>query len=159
MTVRGRSRCATNRRIRQSSLTGGIEIKLPRIRRVEIRIVGIGDQRLLVRRECSAEHRLVNPANPELRRMPPGGVARIVAELIFLLLPEYGKRSDWRGKLVIAERLKSRDGVKRCAERKCQREAIVRIPRFGMVQPARIEVNEPSHAGLNVNWFPITRFR
>src|SRR5438445_3375317 len=71
--------------------------------------------------------------------MPPGSVARIVAELIFLLLAEYGKRCDRRGKLVIAERLKSRDGVKSCAERKCQREAIVRIPRFGVVQPACVE--------------------
>src|SRR6202008_313558 len=101
MAVCGRSGCAANRRIGRRCLTGWIEIKLPWIGHVKIRIVGVCDQRLLVRRQRSTQHWLVNQPDPEFWRMPARSLAHVVAELIFLLPAEHGERRDRRGELVI----------------------------------------------------------
>ena len=116
-----------------------IEGKLRRIRRVESRIVRERIQRLLIPRERSAQHRLVDEIHSELERMVARCMAKVVAELILLLVPKRWEQRDRRGELIVAVGLEARDRQRRRTERERKREAQRGIPRLDQVQQAGVE--------------------
>src|SRR5215831_5970588 len=81
----------------------------------------------------------MNEADPELRRMPPGGMTQIVAELILLLIAQHRKCRDGRGKLIVPEGLESRNRLEGRAEGKRQGKSQLLVPRCGVMQGAGSE--------------------
>ena len=60
-------------------------------------------QRFRVARQRAAQHRFVDEIDAESRGVAAGGVRDVVAELIFFLVAQHGKRGDGRDELIVAE--------------------------------------------------------
>ena len=113
------------------------------IQGVVARVIRQSGQRFSVGCERAAEHGFVNKVDPELQRVAPRRMAQVVAHLILVLIAQVGKERDGSGKLVVAERLKSRDGEGGHAKRKLQRETQIRVARLGKMQQTRAENEIP----------------
>src|SRR5215831_19960277 len=96
----------------------------------------------------------MNEADPELRRMPPGGMTQIVAELILLLIAQHRKRRDSRGKLIVPESLESRNRLEGRAEGKRQGKSQVLVPRCGVMQGACSEGKRTQPIGAECELIP-----
>src|SRR6516225_5347230 len=88
----------------------------------------------------------MDEVHAEAWRMPAGNVDRVVSELVFFLVAQYGEGGDGRYKLVVAESLEAGSGQGCGAEGKSQGETQVGIARLGVVQEAGIK-RERSHPG------------
>src|SRR5271169_5618261 len=77
--------------------------------------------------------------------VPSRHVSYVIAELIFLLIAQNRKSSDGSNELIVAESLESRDGAEGGADGKGQREAKIRIARFGVMEIAgtKCECSKP----------------
>ena len=53
----------------------------------------------------------MNEVDAEFKSVVAGGVAYVVAQLIFLLITQVGEKRDRRGELIIAECFESRNGL------------------------------------------------
>src|ERR1700682_149482 len=141
--VAGGSKSATNagnrigRRI--ALLRRRNEVKLRFVGGVNIGVIGIDDELFRRGRECPAQHRLMDEVHAELERMITRSPAQVVAHLVFLLIAERRKQSDWGGELVVAEGFEAGDGQGSRTEGKRQREAQIRVTRLSKVQQAGIE--------------------
>ena len=78
-------------------------------------------------------------SDPETRRVPAGRVTHVVPKLVFFLVAQHRESSDGRDELIVAERFEAGDGAGSRAERKRQREAEIRVARFGVMQTAGIK--------------------
>src|SRR6202023_143607 len=75
--------------------------------------------------------------------MTSGRVRDVVANLIFLLVAQDGKRGDRGDELIVAKSFAPRDGAGGGTKWKSQRKTQVRIARFGQVQSAGVENERP----------------
>ena len=80
--------------------------------------------------------------------MASGRVRDVVADLIFFLISQDGKRRDGRDELVVAKRLETGNGLRRRADRKGQCEPEVGVARRCEMQIAHAqgERSQPSGA-------------
>ena len=62
---------------------------------------------LSVVRQSSAEHRLMNEIDPELRRVRAVAMGHVISELIFLLVAIHRERGDRRDELIVAKSFKA----------------------------------------------------
>src|SRR5579872_4441948 len=78
-----------------------------RLRQVKRRIARELKEGLVIAGKCAAEHRFVNEVDSDLGRVPAGGVADVVTELIFFLVAQVRKEGDRRSELVVTKSFKA----------------------------------------------------
>src|SRR6202790_2032501 len=115
------------------------KVETARILRVHVRVTYILNEGLVRRRKCPSQHRFVNKVDSELERMITRSPAQVVAHLVFVLIAQRRKQSDWGSELVVAEGFEAGDGQGSRTEGKRQRETQIRITRLSKVQEAGIE--------------------
>src|SRR5713101_2932554 len=117
------------------------EVELARVAGIciVVRVVDVLKEGLVRGRERPAQHRLMDEVHAEFERMITGSPAQVVAHLVFVLIAQRRKQSDWGGELVVAESFEAGDGQGSRTEGKRQREAEIRVTRLSEVQEAGIE--------------------
>src|SRR5258708_7739812 len=106
---------------------------------IVVRVVDVLNEGLVRGRECPAQHRFMNEVHAELERMITRSTAQVVTHLVFVLIAQGRKQSDWSSELVVAESFEAGDGQRSRTEGKRQREAQIRVTRLSEVQEAGIE--------------------
>src|SRR6266481_2020726 len=133
---------STSRAVRRiAGLALWTEVKLAGVAGIciVIRVVDVLNEGLVRGCERPAQHRLMDEVHAELERMITSSPAQVVASLVFLLIAQGRKQSDWSGELVVAEGFEAGDGQRSRTEGKRQREAQIRVTRLSEVQEAGIE--------------------
>src|SRR2546429_9116553 len=90
---------------------------------IVVRVVDVLNEGLVRGRERPAQHRLMDEVHAELERMITSSPAQVVAHLVFVLIVQCRKQSDWGSELVVAEGFEAGDRQGSRTERKRQREA------------------------------------
>src|SRR5579863_9995233 len=116
--------------------------------RVERGILGENREIFRIGGKRTAQDRFMDEVHAETRRVASGAVCDVVANLIFFLIAQDGKRRDGRNELVVAESFETGDGLRCRTEWKSQREAEVGVTRLREMQIAHSqgERSEPGGA-------------
>src|SRR6202040_1333984 len=98
---------------REGAACGDVRGELRGIGEIKSGIFRERDQSFRRGGQRAAKNRLVDEVHTEARRVLAGGVRNVVAELIFLLVAQYGERRDGGDELIVAEGFEARDGAGR----------------------------------------------
>ncbi len=118
-----------------------------RVGGVVARVEDKSDKSFGVGGESAAQYGLLNKINSESECVRAGHVRYVVAQLIFFLIAQNGKRGDRCDKLIVTEGFESRSGGRGGAERKCESEAKIGIARLRKVEEACAEDKRSNPGG------------